>query len=122
MTIHKLFATRADLHRIVYTHAKVKVPNLDVPYNSWSFKTLRLYPTNYSRLTFLIWVNIDPSQAVELMVVDTLVKANDKLSIVSKIHDLATFWKVCELYTLVECVQGLLYSQGHNKTQFLNEM
>lgn len=25
LTIHKLFATRADLHRTVYTHAKVKV-------------------------------------------------------------------------------------------------
>ena len=26
LTIHKLFTTRADLHRTVYTHAKVKVP------------------------------------------------------------------------------------------------
>lgn len=26
LTIHKLFATRADLYRTVYTHAKVKVP------------------------------------------------------------------------------------------------
>lgn len=25
LTIHKLFSTRADLHRTVYTHAKVKV-------------------------------------------------------------------------------------------------
>lgn len=28
LTIHKLFATRADLHRTVYTHAKVKVCGL----------------------------------------------------------------------------------------------
>ncbi|KAF3431286.1 hypothetical protein FNV43_RR26016 [Rhamnella rubrinervis] len=55
-TIHKLFATRADLHRTVYTHAKVK--------------------------------------AIDLMVVDALIKANDNMSIVSKIHDPATFWKL----------------------------
>ena len=27
LTIHKLFAARADLHRTVYMHAKVKVPD-----------------------------------------------------------------------------------------------
>jgi hypothetical protein len=26
LTIYKLFSSRADLHRTVYTHAKVKVP------------------------------------------------------------------------------------------------
>ncbi|XP_024023874.1 deoxynucleoside triphosphate triphosphohydrolase SAMHD1 homolog [Morus notabilis] len=56
LTIHKLFATRADLHRTVYTHAKVK--------------------------------------AIELMVVDALIKANDSLEIVSKIHQPAEFWKL----------------------------
>ncbi|KAL2903268.1 Deoxynucleoside triphosphate triphosphohydrolase SAMHD1-like protein [Bienertia sinuspersici] len=56
LTVHKLFVTRADLHRTVYTHAKVK--------------------------------------AIELMVVDALVKANDHLQIASKIHDPAEFWKL----------------------------
>uniref|UniRef100_A0A803L0I6 HD domain-containing protein n=1 Tax=Chenopodium quinoa TaxID=63459 RepID=A0A803L0I6_CHEQI len=56
LTVHKLFNTRADLHRTVYTHAKVK--------------------------------------AVELMVVDALLKANDYLQIASKIHDPAEFWKL----------------------------
>ncbi|XP_021727013.1 deoxynucleoside triphosphate triphosphohydrolase SAMHD1 homolog isoform X2 [Chenopodium quinoa] len=56
LTVHKLFNTRADLHRTVYTHAKVK--------------------------------------AVELMVVDALLKANNFLQIASKIHDPAEFWKL----------------------------
>lgn len=56
LTVHKLFNARADLHRTVYTHAKVK--------------------------------------AIELMVVDALVKANDHLQIASKIHDPAEFWKL----------------------------
>lgn len=56
LTIHKLFATRADLHRTAYTHAKVK--------------------------------------AIELMVVDALIKASDSLEIVSKIHQPAEFWKL----------------------------
>ncbi|URE45829.1 HD domain, partial [Musa troglodytarum] len=56
LNIHKLFATRADLHRTVYTHAKVK--------------------------------------AIELMVVDALVKANDYLKISSYPFDPAQFWKL----------------------------
>lgn len=56
LTIHKLFATRADLHRTVYTHAKVK--------------------------------------AVELMVVDALVNANDHLAISSHICNPAEYWKL----------------------------
>ncbi|XP_057541764.1 uncharacterized protein LOC130820418 isoform X1 [Amaranthus tricolor] len=56
LTVHKLFVTRADLHRTVYTHAKVK--------------------------------------AIELMVVDALLKANDHLQIISKVMDPAEFWKL----------------------------
>ncbi|KAK7307217.1 hypothetical protein VNO77_40079 [Canavalia gladiata] len=56
LTIHKLFATRADLHRTVYTHAKVK--------------------------------------AIELMVIDALVKANPYLQIASSIHQPSDFWKL----------------------------
>ncbi|XP_057751083.1 uncharacterized protein LOC130969403 isoform X2 [Arachis stenosperma] len=56
LTIHKLFATRADLHRTVYTHAKV--------------------------------------QAIELMVIDALVKANPYLDIASSIHQPSEFWKL----------------------------
>ncbi|KAL5570433.1 hypothetical protein UlMin_027008 [Ulmus minor] len=56
LTIHKLFATRADLYRTVYTHAKVK--------------------------------------AIELMVVDALLKANDSLKIVSKTQQPDEFWKL----------------------------
>ncbi|KAF7809285.1 deoxynucleoside triphosphate triphosphohydrolase SAMHD1-like protein [Senna tora] len=56
LTIHKLFTTRADLHRTVYTHAKVK--------------------------------------AIELMVIDALVKANPYLGLASSIHQPSEFWKV----------------------------
>ncbi|CAJ2647576.1 unnamed protein product [Trifolium pratense] len=56
LTIHKLFATRADLHRTVYTHAKVK--------------------------------------AIELMVLDALVKADPYLHIASSIHQPSEFWKL----------------------------
>ncbi|CAH9123149.1 unnamed protein product [Cuscuta epithymum] len=56
LTIHKLFATRADLHRTVYTHAKVK--------------------------------------AIELMVVDALVKANGYMHISSYIEDPSEYWKL----------------------------
>ncbi|KAM0944265.1 putative HD/PDEase domain-containing protein [Dioscorea sansibarensis] len=56
LTVHKVFVTRADLHRTVYTHAKVK--------------------------------------AIELMLVDALVKANDFLGISSCISDPAEFWKL----------------------------
>lgn len=56
LTIHKLFATRADLYRTVYTHAKVK--------------------------------------AIELMVTDALVQANDYLDIASHIHDPSQYWKL----------------------------
>lgn len=56
LTVHKLFATRADLHRIVYTHAKVK--------------------------------------AIELMLVDALVKANCYLSLANLVSDPAEYWKL----------------------------
>ncbi|TKY69852.1 Deoxynucleoside triphosphate triphosphohydrolase SAMHD1-like [Spatholobus suberectus] len=56
LTIHKLFATRADLHRTVYTHPKVK--------------------------------------AIELMVIDALVKANPFLHIASSIRQPSDFWKL----------------------------
>ncbi|GAB2214238.1 hypothetical protein Droror1_Dr00018579 [Drosera rotundifolia] len=56
LTIHKLFIARADLHRTVYTHAKVK--------------------------------------AIELMVVDALLKANNHLRIDSFVHDPAEYWKL----------------------------
>ncbi|RDY05545.1 Deoxynucleoside triphosphate triphosphohydrolase SAMHD1-like protein, partial [Mucuna pruriens] len=56
LTIHKLFTTRADLHRTVYTHAKVK--------------------------------------AIELMVIDALVKANPFLHIASSIYQPSEFWKL----------------------------
>ncbi|KAK4376858.1 hypothetical protein RND71_003154 [Anisodus tanguticus] len=54
LTIHKLFSTRADLHRTVYMHPKVK--------------------------------------AIELMVVDALIKANDHLQIASYIDEPAHYW------------------------------
>ncbi|MCD7464560.1 hypothetical protein HAX54_052988 [Datura stramonium] len=56
LTIHKLFSTRADLHRTVYMHPKVK--------------------------------------AIELMVVDALIKANDHLQIASHIDEPAQYWKL----------------------------
>ncbi|KAK9272872.1 hypothetical protein L1049_003251 [Liquidambar formosana] len=55
LSVHKLFATRADLYRTVYTHAKVK--------------------------------------AIELMVSDALLKANDYLEISSHIHEPSEYWK-----------------------------
>lgn len=54
--VHKLFATRADLYRTVYTHPKVK--------------------------------------AIELMIVDAMVKANDYLGISTNIDDPAEYWKL----------------------------
>nr|TKS05630.1 deoxynucleoside triphosphate triphosphohydrolase SAMHD1-like isoform X1 [Populus alba] len=56
LTIFKLFSSRADLHRTVYSHAKVK--------------------------------------AIEMMFVDSLIKADDYLQISSKIQDPAEFWKI----------------------------
>ncbi|KAK6155183.1 hypothetical protein DH2020_009431 [Rehmannia glutinosa] len=65
LTIHKLFATRADLHRTVYTHAKVK--------------------------------------AIELMLVDALVSANDYLQIASHIQDPAQYWKLDD--TIIKSIE-----------------
>ncbi|KMZ70593.1 SAM domain and HD domain-containing protein [Zostera marina] len=56
LTVHKLFTSRADLHRTVYTHAKVK--------------------------------------AVELMLIDALVKANDYIPISAAIMDPSLYWKL----------------------------
>ncbi|XP_015879229.1 uncharacterized protein LOC107415422 [Ziziphus jujuba] len=56
LTVHKLFATRADLYRTVYTHPKVK--------------------------------------AIELMVIDALLKANAYLEISSHLDDPSDYWKL----------------------------
>lgn len=65
LTVHKLFYTRADLYRTVYTHAKVK--------------------------------------AIELMVVDALVKANDYLQISSQIHEPSEYWKLDD--TIIKAIE-----------------
>ncbi|XP_059643072.1 uncharacterized protein LOC132284945 isoform X2 [Cornus florida] len=65
LTIHKLFATRADLYRTVYTHAKVK--------------------------------------AIELMVVDALLKANDYLDITSHVQDPSQYWKLDD--TIIKTIE-----------------
>lgn len=65
LTIHKLFATRADLYRTVYTHAKTK--------------------------------------AIELMIVDALVKANDYLEISSHIHEPSEYWKLDD--TIIKTIE-----------------
>uniref|UniRef100_M1D235 Metal-dependent phosphohydrolase HD domain-containing protein n=1 Tax=Solanum tuberosum TaxID=4113 RepID=M1D235_SOLTU len=65
LTIHKLFSTRADLHRTVYTHPKVK--------------------------------------AIELMVVDALIKANDYLQIDSLINEPAQYWMLDD--TIVKTIE-----------------
>ncbi|CAK9137776.1 unnamed protein product [Ilex paraguariensis] len=56
LTLQKLFSSRADLHRTVYMHPKVK--------------------------------------AIEFMLVDALIKANDHLNIASSVHDPAIYWKL----------------------------
>lgn len=91
LTIHKLFATRADLHRTVYTHAKVKVTNANYIFqnSSWSIN-VRICMRTLHELNLTAFF----SQAIELMVVDALVKANDYLDISTSIHDPAEFWKV----------------------------
>ncbi|EEE53728.1 hypothetical protein OsJ_00074 [Oryza sativa Japonica Group] len=65
LSIHKLFTTRADLHRTVYTHAKVK--------------------------------------AVELMLVDALVEANEYLGIALHAQDPADFWKLDD--TIIKSIE-----------------
>ncbi|KDP45364.1 hypothetical protein JCGZ_09613 [Jatropha curcas] len=65
LTIHKLFATRADLYRTVYTHPKVK--------------------------------------AIELMIVDALLKANDYLQISSFIQDPSEYWKLDD--TIIKTIE-----------------
>ncbi|KZV45668.1 hypothetical protein F511_02328 [Dorcoceras hygrometricum] len=65
LTIHKLFSTRADLHRTVYTHAKVK--------------------------------------AIDLMIRDALVKANDYLQIASYIQDPSQYWKLDD--TIIKTIE-----------------
>ncbi|CAK9162810.1 unnamed protein product [Ilex paraguariensis] len=65
LTVHKLFATRADLYRTVYAHAKVK--------------------------------------AIELMVVDALMKANDYLDIASHVHDPSQYWKLDD--TIIKTIE-----------------
>ncbi|WRX22162.1 HD domain - like 5 [Theobroma cacao] len=65
LSIHKLFATRADLYRTVYTHSKVK--------------------------------------AVELMVVDALLKANSYLEISSSIQDPSEYWKLDD--TIIKTIE-----------------
>ncbi|XAR71178.1 hypothetical protein NMG60_11028324 [Bertholletia excelsa] len=65
LTIHKLFATRADLYRTVYTHAKVK--------------------------------------AIELMVIDALIKANNYLDIASHVQDASQYWKLDD--TIIKTIE-----------------
>ncbi|XP_051222405.1 uncharacterized protein [Lolium perenne] len=65
LSVHKLFTTRADLHRTVYTHAKVK--------------------------------------AVELMLVDALLEANDYLGIALHAEDPEEFWKLDD--TIVKSIE-----------------
>ncbi|CAJ2665439.1 unnamed protein product [Trifolium pratense] len=93
LTIHKLFATRADLYRTVYTHPKVK--------------------------------------AIELMVVDALVLANDYLQISSSIQDPAEYWKLDDSIIktietspcpeLKEARELILRIRRRNLYQFCNE-
>lgn len=93
LTIHKMFATRADLYRTVYTHPKVK--------------------------------------AVELMVVDALVKAYDNLEILSFIHEPCEYWKLDD--TIIKAIETasdpelkesrdlMLRIRRRNLYQFCNE-
>ncbi|XP_058773151.1 uncharacterized protein LOC131647257 isoform X2 [Vicia villosa] len=93
LTVHKLFATRADLYRTVYTHPKVK--------------------------------------AMELMVVDALVQANDFLQISDTIQDPAEYWKLDDsiiktietspLEELKEARELILRIRRRNLYQFCNE-
>lgn len=93
LTIHKLFATRADLYRTVYTHPKVK--------------------------------------AIELMVVDALLKANDYLEISSYIEDPSQYWKLDDTILktietapdqqLREAKELILRIRRRNLYQFCNE-
>ncbi|XP_043807198.1 deoxynucleoside triphosphate triphosphohydrolase SAMHD1 homolog isoform X2 [Manihot esculenta] len=93
LTIHKLFATRADLYRTVYTHPKVK--------------------------------------AIELMIVDALLKANDYLQFSSYIQDPAEYWKLDD--TIIKTIETapdeqlresrelILRIRRRNLYQFCNE-
>ncbi|XP_044479079.1 deoxynucleoside triphosphate triphosphohydrolase SAMHD1 homolog [Mangifera indica] len=65
LTVHKLFYTRADLYRTVYTHPKVK--------------------------------------AIELMIVDALLKANSFLEISSSIEDPSDYWKLDD--TIIKTIE-----------------
>ncbi|TYH42643.1 hypothetical protein ES332_D11G077000v1 [Gossypium tomentosum] len=93
LSIHKLFATRADLYRTVYTHSKVK--------------------------------------AVELMIVDALLKANSYLEISSSIQDPSEYWKLDD--TIIKTIETapdeelresrdlILRIRRRNLYQFCNE-
>ncbi|KAJ9152459.1 hypothetical protein P3X46_026024 [Hevea brasiliensis] len=93
LTIHKLFATRADLYRTVYTHPKVK--------------------------------------AIELMMVDALLKANDYLQLSSYIQDPSEYWKLDD--TIIKTIETapdeqlresrdlILRIRRRNLYQFCNE-
>ncbi|KAL1345881.1 hypothetical protein HN51_019555 [Arachis hypogaea] len=93
LSIHKLFSTRADLYRTVYTHPKVK--------------------------------------AIELMVVDALVQANDYLEISSHILNPSEYWKLDDtiiktietapIQELKESRELILRIRRRNLYQFCNE-
>ncbi|XP_029126134.1 deoxynucleoside triphosphate triphosphohydrolase SAMHD1 homolog isoform X2 [Cajanus cajan] len=93
LTIHKMFATRADLYRTVYTHPKVK--------------------------------------AIELMVVDALVHANNYLEISSQINNPIQYWKLDDtiiktietspIEELKEARELILRIRRRNLYQFCNE-
>ncbi|XP_015573733.1 deoxynucleoside triphosphate triphosphohydrolase SAMHD1 homolog isoform X2 [Ricinus communis] len=93
LSIHKLFVTRADLYRTVYTHPKVK--------------------------------------AIELMIVDALLKANDYLQISSYVEDPSEYWKLDD--TIIKTIETapdeqlresrdlILRIRRRNLYQFCNE-
>ncbi|KAK4282430.1 hypothetical protein QN277_013809 [Acacia crassicarpa] len=93
LTIHKLFVTRADLHRTVYTHPKV--------------------------------------QAIELMVADALIEANNYLEISSHILNPSEYWKLDDTILktietssskeLKEARELIMRLRRRNLYQFCNE-
>ncbi|KAK7270100.1 hypothetical protein RIF29_23001 [Crotalaria pallida] len=48
LTIHKLFATRADLYRTVYTHPKVKVDAISAAFENFQRKTYGIKAQEHS--------------------------------------------------------------------------
>ncbi|RLM93598.1 hypothetical protein C2845_PM08G07390 [Panicum miliaceum] len=109
LSIHKLFSTRADLHRTVYTHAKVKL----------CFIYYEIYKTNMftsscnTKVRYYELVQLGDNisvtsksiriQAVELMLVDALIEANDYLGISLHANDPEDFWKLDD--TIIKSIE-----------------